>query len=360
VKRSDLQASPLTGAVVAEKDLELTTVPVSVSMHQWRWANQMGQCGGFQVTGRTASSRLQHRRRDQRSPPQRRLPSEASNRRRLHRQGALPAKAGDRWRRPKGARREWWKSALFNVQLRARLRVASSHRRWASQRAPLSLSNRRLFHQRHRHRLPLRPHLQRLRFNVRGPRRPTPASNPHRGRLGAVAPVEAASAVVDSPPAGCATEAQPAAIVPTPGPAGLTPEERAAVTELYGKALESFDRLLVMISGGALVLSLTFLHNLAPRPLASTAFWLWVGWGGLVLSLVLIVSSMLTGHKAIEHALENSGRTDYSTATTVLNITSVAFLVAGLIGLVMFAQRNMFASACPDTITPPPPLSAPP
>jgi hypothetical protein len=121
----------------------------------------------------------------------------------------------------------------------------------------------------------------------------------------------------------------------------LSPEERKAVTDLYGKALESFDRTMVTVTGGALVLSTTFFRNVTPNPVPSSATWLWIGWGALVGSLVIVVLSMLTGHLAIEADLAER-ETKWGAVTSALNFLSVVALVIGLSGLVWFAKANAF------------------
>jgi hypothetical protein len=123
----------------------------------------------------------------------------------------------------------------------------------------------------------------------------------------------------------------------------LDAAERASLEELYGKALEGFDRSIVTISGGALAISVTFVHEVAPNPVQSSFTALWIGWIGLALSLSFIVVSMLTGHKSLEDALEGKELTGYTGVTTFFNIAAAAMMVGGLLGLAWFAQDNMFA-----------------
>jgi hypothetical protein len=121
--------------------------------------------------------------------------------------------------------------------------------------------------------------------------------------------------------------------------------ERKALIELYGKALENFDRAVVVISGGALAVSVTFLEKLAPHPVVASLNRLWIGWIGLAISLSSIILSMLAGHRALEDALEGKGLTNFTTLTTVLNFVAGVALVVGLLGLAAFAATNAFASA---------------
>lgn len=159
--------------------------------------------------------------------------------------------------------------------------------------------------------------------------------------------MEAPEAVASDPPAATVavetTETKTTTVVATTGPVPLTAEERKSATDGYNKALESFEKSIITIAGGGLVLSTTFVHDMAPHPVPESASALMTGWVCLILSLTLIVASMLTGHRALELYLEENSRTDYTTATTILNISSAVFLVIGLSGLGWFAQQNMFA-----------------
>lgn len=129
----------------------------------------------------------------------------------------------------------------------------------------------------------------------------------------------------------------------------LSPEERKSLTELYGKALEGFDKTIVVTASGALVLSVTFLHDIAPNPNATSWTSLWIGWCCLILSLGVMIVSMLTGQQALEAALgESASKTSvFTTITTGLNLTSAIFLIGGLVGLAWFAQANVFAQKVP-------------
>lgn len=132
----------------------------------------------------------------------------------------------------------------------------------------------------------------------------------------------------------------------------LSPDERKALIELYGKALEGFDKAIVVTSSGALVLSVTFLHDIAPKPPPGSLTSLWLGWIGLVLSLSLMIISMLTGQKALEDALAENKTAVFTTVTTWLNLASAVCLIIGLCGLAWFAQTNVFATQWPAAAAP--------
>jgi hypothetical protein len=113
---------------------------------------------------------------------------------------------------------------------------------------------------------------------------------------------------------------------------------------------ESFDKAIMSLSGGALAISITFVHNVAPDPtnrgLLTTSWFLFAG------SLLLILISFLTSQAAILNQigeLNGRGAADRSwwkrwlnagVWTTVLNFLSAGAFVAGVIFLVLFARVN--------------------
>ena len=124
-------------------------------------------------------------------------------------------------------------------------------------------------------------------------------------------------------------------------------EDRKATLDIYKQALEGYDRTIVTISSGALALSITFLHDVVANASASSACWLWWGWGGLLGSLAVIIISMLTGHVAVERYLAEVDLGWSVKATTALNIIAAVALLVGFGGLATFAKVNMFGKKEP-------------
>jgi len=162
---------------------------------------------------------------------------------------------------------------------------------------------------------------------------------------------------------------EPAVVVPSDD------EDRKATLDIYKQALEGYDRTIVTISSGALALSITFLHDVVANASASSACWLWWGWGGLLVSLAVIIISMLTGHVAIERYLADKELGCSVRATTALNIFAAVALLVGFGGLAVFAKVNMFGKKEPTpavvvemsktiplavSVTMPPPAIQPP
>jgi hypothetical protein len=113
------------------------------------------------------------------------------------------------------------------------------------------------------------------------------------------------------------------------------------------------DKLVVSGSAGALILSTTFLHDIAPRPLKSTQPVLAFGWLALLVALAASVASHITAGRTsnfyIDHLDEDYEakrftRIPTSTAermTHVLNAASVLLMAAGIAALVVFAYLNI-------------------
>ena len=125
-----------------------------------------------------------------------------------------------------------------------------------------------------------------------------------------------------------------------------TEQYRNMLVEKSYAASQDFDKLTVTLSGGALALSLTFIHDIAPHPrqlwLAGTAWFL------LALSLVFIFFSLFMSQKAIRDMIDqldagtDPGRLGPAATWTVgLNIASAATLVLGLVFLAAFALINL-------------------
>ncbi|HEU5372108.1 MAG TPA: hypothetical protein VFU51_06940 [Gaiellaceae bacterium] len=120
-------------------------------------------------------------------------------------------------------------------------------------------------------------------------------------------------------------------------------DERKRLTDLHEKATDSFDRAVMTLSGGALGISLAFIHDVAPHP--RHVWVLGIGWILFALSLLLILLSFLTSERAVvrmvtamdagETAIARGRWTDY------LNWASAGTFVLGVGFLVLFAWLNL-------------------
>src|SRR3990170_935291 len=62
------------------------------------------------------------------------------------------------------------------------------------------------------------------------------------------------------------------------------------------KTLEAYDKAVMTLSGGALAISLTFVNDVIPSPIAGTVKLLIAAWVSLALSIAAILISKLTSH----------------------------------------------------------------
>lgn len=125
-------------------------------------------------------------------------------------------------------------------------------------------------------------------------------------------------------------------------------EERKTLVEAEGEASQSFDKALITLSAGAFGLSLAFIVQVAPAPRA--LWYLYVAWGGFILSLLSILFSFLASQqgfrrardildKYLETGAEESNR--WNVVTSLLNILSIVAFVFGVVSLAYFAIRNV-------------------
>ncbi len=107
-------------------------------------------------------------------------------------------------------------------------------------------------------------------------------------------------------------------------------------------ATRSFDKTTVTLAAGALVLSVTFLKDVAAST-AEAKGWLLAGWIGLVLSLTFNSFSYLSSERTFSHALHHRMRRAefWNRATSSLNLLSGVGLASGLFFLSLFAYQNI-------------------
>jgi heme exporter protein D len=120
---------------------------------------------------------------------------------------------------------------------------------------------------------------------------------------------------------------------------------REMLVAAHQKSSESYDKALMTLAGGALALSITFLHDIAPKPVHKG--WLAWSWALLALSLLLTVASFLLSQKAILREIAKRDAHDASPAnrwtrgTTTLNVLSGLLFILGVSCLVRFAFYNL-------------------
>lgn len=115
-------------------------------------------------------------------------------------------------------------------------------------------------------------------------------------------------------------------------------------------ASRDYDTAVLSIASGALALSATFAHDIAPHPHPNTLWIVAAAWVLLTLSLVAILVSLLTSQAALRKAIRDldegldlgalpGGR--HAAWTLYLNRAAGGALVLGLVSLAVFALTNL-------------------
>lgn len=128
-------------------------------------------------------------------------------------------------------------------------------------------------------------------------------------------------------------------------------KERKSCLELLNENTAQHDKAILTLAAGALGLSVTFLKDIARNPAEGT-IWLGLGWFLLIVSLVSMVASFLTGQWACWHQL---GKLDkhlqeqkrppdenyWGTWTKGLNLSAFCCFLVGVASLVFFSWENL-------------------
>lgn len=130
-------------------------------------------------------------------------------------------------------------------------------------------------------------------------------------------------------------------------------EERKLLIELEKSGAESFDKTITTLSAGALGVSITFIHEIAPMPDSETIWMLVVAWSGFGSALLATLFSFLVSQSAMRkqrelldqayQGVQNSkNRISWiAKATDILNWSSIAFFTVGVIFLALFTVKNL-------------------
>jgi hypothetical protein len=124
---------------------------------------------------------------------------------------------------------------------------------------------------------------------------------------------------------------------------------RDSLVKAYKDQSEAYDKTTISLSGGALAVSMTFIHNLVHSPSKDTFWLLGLAWGFFSLSILATLVSMLTSQWAIGKAISqvDEGHSDeraggwFGRFTVTLNVIAGAAFIAGVSFLVWFALANM-------------------
>jgi hypothetical protein len=123
-------------------------------------------------------------------------------------------------------------------------------------------------------------------------------------------------------------------------------EYRQWLVTAHQSSSQAYDKAIMTLAGGALAISLTFIHDVAPHPVRRNL--LVLAWLLLALSLLLILVSHLTSQEAILNQIADideppsTPRRDMAGwLTTCSNWGAGASFVAGVVLFVIFAWKNV-------------------
>lgn len=125
---------------------------------------------------------------------------------------------------------------------------------------------------------------------------------------------------------------------------------RASLIETVRALNESYDKMLLTLSGGALALSIAFLKDVVTLENLKNPELLLLSWGAFIVSLASVLGRVMFGIEAHRKAIAQvDGGTIYkskpggrfSSLTRALHILSAASLLIGLVLIAVFAYRNI-------------------
>ncbi len=132
-----------------------------------------------------------------------------------------------------------------------------------------------------------------------------------------------------------------------PGPGSNRGDYLRHLYDSLHQASRDYDQAIITVAGGTLALSATFAGAVAQAPIAGSRGYLIWAWILLVISVVAIIGSYLTSQSTIRHMIARAHDATPPTpgwrgrATTLLNLTAGAALVAGLALLAVYAVVNI-------------------
>lgn len=130
---------------------------------------------------------------------------------------------------------------------------------------------------------------------------------------------------------------------------------QAGLSNSYGQ----FDKSILLLAGGTIIVSLTVIKDVVPLATANYVWLLVSSWIALVLSLLFIVFSFVTSQLSFKKEIKNwddycvKGINEaynkfniWSYATTYLNFGSLVTFLVGIILLLLFVFKNLNIGDC--------------
>jgi hypothetical protein len=131
----------------------------------------------------------------------------------------------------------------------------------------------------------------------------------------------------------------------------LLEDQFKLLVDLEKNSANTYDKAVFFLSGGALALSLSFLKDFVTEPQCLN--YLYIAWGGMIGSLIIILVSPLLSMKAIREQRKINEEYFYSDDPNIVarnnkfskwtgrtNISSAIFVIVGLVFLLTFVMKN--------------------
>jgi hypothetical protein len=124
--------------------------------------------------------------------------------------------------------------------------------------------------------------------------------------------------------------------------------------EFHAKQSDAFDKAVLTLSGGALGVSMTFIHQIVQSPSVGSLWILGMAWSAFACSILAILISLLTGQWAINKAIQQIDANTihderaglwYAQVTSGLNITACGMFVLGVGLMAWFCLENLHLMA---------------
>jgi hypothetical protein len=120
--------------------------------------------------------------------------------------------------------------------------------------------------------------------------------------------------------------------------------DRERLLALHESTTQAFDKAIMTLAGGALAVSISFIHDVAHHPRHKGI--IGASWSFFVLSLLLILWSFLTSERATRRMIHQMADPDAESIpegrmTDWLNWGSAGSFLVGVVCLVLFAVLNI-------------------
>jgi len=129
-------------------------------------------------------------------------------------------------------------------------------------------------------------------------------------------------------------------------------EQRTLLTNLQLDASKVFDRTLTALSAGALVLSVTFIGEIAPHPVTGSTYYIilsWISFGVALIAILIALYCSQKGSKAHIKELDRKYKenewkefeSQWYKCTNIFNIVSIIAFINGIALFIVFSYINL-------------------